>query len=95
MPKFTPPGLHSCHTKQVPQPSMHSRLDGLPHQESVIPVEVVGNVLCTVHAPGLDGLRKAQGGVGEVLHGPLHHLHMATTPCGIGLEWEGRENAMS
>lgn len=71
---------------------MYSRLDGLPHQEPVIPVEVVGNVLCAVHTPSFDGLREAQGGIGQVLHGLLHHLHVSTTPCGIGLEWEGREH---
>lgn len=63
----------------------HSRLDGLPHQQSVITVEVVGNVLRAVHAPGLDGLREAQGGIGQVLDSPLHHLHVPATPGGIGL----------
>lgn len=89
------PGVHQGHPTPDPQacpqsrphsPWEHSRPDGLPHQEPIIPVEVVGNVLCAVHAPGFDGLREAQRAIGQVLHGSLHHLHMPSTPCGIGLE---------
>lgn len=70
-----------------------SLFDGLPHAAAIVSVEEGGQLLPVLQAPGLNGIREAQGPEGQRPHGLLHQLNMTSSPCGIGLE-QGRKKTL-